>query len=61
MTLVACNIIRQECAYIDNLIKDKSEPYISVVRNSTQEIRQWCNEIEEVFADADNNTKEVKI
>ena len=60
MTLVECNIIRQECKYIDNLIKDKPEPYVSVVRKSTQEIRQWCDEIEDTFADADENTKEMR-
>lgn len=60
MTLVECNIIRQECSYIDNLIKDKPEPYVSVVRKSTQEIRQWCDEIEDTFADADEKTKEVR-
>ena len=60
MTLIECNIIRQECGYIDNLIKDKPEPYLSVVRNSTQEIRQWCDEIEDTIDDADKNTKGVK-
>lgn len=60
MTLVECNIIRQECKYIDNLIKDKSEPYVSVVRKCTQEIRQWCDEIEDTFDDADEKTKEMR-
>lgn len=60
MTLVECNIIRQECKYIDNLTKDKPEPYVSVVRKSTQEIRQWCDEIEDTFDDADEKTKEMR-
>ena len=60
MTLVECNIIRQECKYIDNLIKDKSEPYVSVVRKCTQEIRQWCDEIEDTFDGADEKTKEMR-
>lgn len=57
MTLVECNIIRQECGYVENLIKDKPEKYVTAVLRGTRQIRQWCDEIEEVFDDVEKEMK----